>query len=158
MSSVSFVSGNRSIGLNQFHFEWCPKYRNPILRSASIAHLLEESLIKTAQKYKIIIHSMHVGTDHVHMFVSIPFNMSVSKAFKYFKGRSSKELFASFPSLRKTFRKGRLWSPGKFCRSISNVKSGTIRHYIENHQFKELNQSIQEAKTEAEQMKLVSFF
>jgi putative transposase len=158
MNNVSFVSGNRSIGLNQFHLEWCPKYRRAALKSPLVRELVEKSILETARVYKIIIHSMHVGADHTHLFVSRPFSMSVSKAFQLFKGRCSKELFETFPSFRKMFRKGHFWSPGKFCRSISNVKAQTIRNYIENHQFKELNNSIQEAKAEAEQLKLSSFF
>ena len=158
MGSLSFVSGNRSVGLNQFHLEWCPKYRKPILRNDSVHRLIEESLIRTAKTYKIIIHSLHIGADHIHMFVSLPFNMSVSKAFQLFKGRAAKKLFETFPSFRRIFKKGHFWSPGKFCRSISNVKAQTIRNYIENHQFKELKHSIQEAKAEAEQMRLSSFF
>ena len=119
---------------------------------------IETSLIKTAQLNRIIIHSMHVGTDHIHLFVSLPFNISISEAFRQFKGRSSHELREAFPILKEVFKKGHLWSPSKFCRSISNVKAETIKHYIENHQFKELNDSIQEAKSEAEQMHLSSFF
>jgi putative transposase len=157
MSSGNFVSGNRSVGLNQFHFEWCPKYRNDAMESPNVVKMLEQSIINTAQQYKIVIHSMHVASDHVHLFVSLPFDLSVSMAFQLFKGRSAHELFAAFPSFRQIFRKGHFWSPGKFCRSISNVKAETIRNYIENHQFKELNQSIKEAKVEAEQMRLVSF-
>ncbi len=157
MNSVSFVSGNRSVGLNQFHFEWCPKYRKSFMQQ-EITSAVESSLIKTAHVYGIVIHSLHVGSDHIHLFVSLPFDMSVSEAFQLFKGRSSHELREAFPYLKDTFRKGHLWSPGKFCRSISNVKAETVRHYIENHQFKELNQSIQEAKSEAEQMRLSSFF
>ena len=125
---------------------------------AELTDFIEASLVKTAQVYGIIIHNLHVGSDHIHLFVSLPFDMSVSEAFRLFKGRSSHELRKAFPHLKEAFRKGHLWSPGKFCRSISNVKAQTIKNYIENHQFKELNQSIQEARTEAEQMKLASFF
>ena len=157
MTSVSFVSGNRSAGLNQFHFEWCPKYRHDVLNGA-IQRFAEESLIRTAKLYRIIIHSLHVGTDHVHLFVSLPFDMSVSYAFQLLKGRSAYEIFKVFPTLRQIFRKGHLWSPGKFCRSISNVKAETIRNYIEKHQFRELNDSITAAKDEARQMRLSSFF
>jgi putative transposase len=119
---------------------------------------IEGSLVKTARQYGIIIHNLHVSADHIHLFVTLPFDMSVSEAFRLFKGRSSYELREAFPQLKEVFRKGHLWSPGKFCRSISNVKAETIRHYIENHQFKELNQSIQAARNEAEQMRLSSFF
>ena len=156
MTSGNFVSGNRSIGLNQFHFEWCPKYRKPFMGGIYMS-FIEASLIKTAQLNKIVIHQMHVGTDHVHLFISVPFDLSVSEAFRQFKGRSSHELRQAFPELKDVFKKGHLWSPGKFSRTISNVKAETIKHYIENHQFKELNVSIKEARTEAAQMRLSSF-
>ena len=156
MVSVNFVSGNRSIGLNQFHFEWCPKYRKSILEN-DIRNFLMQNLIETANKYKILIHSMEVASNHVHLFVSLPFDMSVSQSFKYLKGISAHALFEKFPWLKDIFTKGHLWSPGKFCRSISNVTSSTIKNYIENHKLKELKQSIQQAKQEAQQMKLFSF-
>jgi len=158
MTSGNVVSTNRSVGLNQFHLEWCPKYRDDSMKSPNVARLLEQSIINTAQQYKIVIHTMHVSFDHVHLFVSLPFDLSVSEAFQLLKGRSAHELFAAFPSFRKIFRKGHFWSPGKFCRSVSNVKADAIRRYIDNHQFKELRQSIKEAKREAEQMRLVSFY
>jgi putative transposase len=157
MTSGNFVSGNRSVGLNQFHFEWCPKYRINAFEYPNAVHFVEQSLIRTAQMYKIIIHSMHVASDHIHLFVSLPFDLSVSKAFQLFKGRSAHELFAAFPSFRKVFKRGHFWSPGKFCRSVSNVKADVIRRYIEGHQFKELNQSIKEAGKEAAQMRLAAF-
>lgn len=157
MTSVSFVSGNRSIGLNQFHLEWCPKYRKAVLIN-EIKNFIEKSLIETAQKYKILIHAIEVDADHVHLFVSLPFDMSVSMAFQLFKGRSSHAIFQAFPWLRGIFRKEHFWSPGKFCRSISNVRADTIKNYIEKHQFKQLNETIQVAKEEARQMRLASFF
>lgn len=157
MSSISFVSENRSVGLNQFHLEWCPKYRKDAFENRSAVRFVEQSILRTAQTYKILIHSMHIAADHVHLFVSLPFDLSVSKAFQLFKGRSARELFVAFPSFKKIFRKGHFWSPGKFCRSISNVKAETIRRYIEKHQFKELSQSINEAKAEAMQMRLSTF-
>ena len=120
--------------------------------------LIEQSLVEAAQKYKILIHAMEVDDDHVHPFVSLPFDMSVSKAFQLFKGRSSYAVFQVFPHLRSTLTKGHFWSPGKFCRSISNVKADTVRHYIEKHQFKELNQTIHAAREEIEQLRLSGFF
>ena len=157
MTSLSFISGNRSIGLNQFHFEWCPKYRKAIL-SNEVKSLIEKSLFETASKYKMIIHTMEVAEDHVHLFLTLPFTMSVSHAFQLLKGRSAYEVFQAFPWLRQILRKGHFWSPGKFCRSISNVTSSRIQSYIENHRIKELNETIEQAKSEASQLKLSGFF
>ncbi len=156
MSSVNFVSGNRSVGLNQFHLEWCPKYRKAILYG-NVLKTVEDSIIRTAAEYGIIIHNLHVSADHIHIFASLPFDMSVSDAFRYFKGRSAREVFAAYPELRQTFWKGHFWSPGKFCRSISNVKASTIQRYIKNHESKELHQSIRDARVEAEQMRLCTY-
>jgi len=156
MSSVSFISENRSVGLNQFHLEWCPKYRKKIL-VGEISAVVEASLLHTADQNRITIFSFHVGDDHVHLFVSLPFDLSISQAFRLLKGNSAREVFRRFPELRQQFRKGHFWSPGKFCRSVSNVKAETIKRYIQNHQFKELNASIKEAKVEARQLRLLSF-
>ncbi len=157
MSSVSFVSGNRSIGLNQFHLEWCPKYREAILYGG-VLKVVEASVIRTAAEYGIILHNLHVSADHLHIFASLPFDTSVSEAFRLFKGRSAREVFQAYPELRATFRKGHFWSPGKFCRSISNVKAATIQKYIKNHALKELDHSIVQAREEAEQMRLCTYF
>jgi putative transposase len=158
MNSGSFVSSNRSVGLNQFHFEWCPKYRKPVLRNPDVSLFLETDLLATCAAQKVLVHSLHVGADHVHMFVSLPFDLSVSKAFNLLKGRSSRALFQKFPWLKNLFRKGHLWSPGKFSRTVSNVRADTVKHYIENHKFKELNETIQTAREEAQQMRLSTFF
>ena len=39
-------------------------------------------------------------------------------------------LFEHFPWLRRYFRKGRLWSPGKFFRSVGAVTDEAIKWYI----------------------------
>jgi REP element-mobilizing transposase RayT len=74
---------------------------------------------------------MDVAPGHIHLFVPLPFDLSVSKAFRLFKGRSAHELFAAFPSFRKIFRKG--------------------------HFFKEPNHSIKDAEDEAVRMRLSAF-
>ena len=70
----------------------------------------------------------------VHLFVEVPPTMSVSKALQLFKGISSYKLFRQHPWLRKHFRKGHFWSPGKFFRSVGNVTAETIQHYIAESQ------------------------
>jgi REP element-mobilizing transposase RayT len=38
----------------------------------------------------------HVGKDHVHLFVSVPPYLSVSKVMQYLKGKSSHKLLMEF--------------------------------------------------------------
>jgi len=68
--------------------------------------------------------------DHVHIFVEVPHTMSVAKALQLFNGYSAYRIFKQHPWLRRHFRTGHFWSPGKFFRSVGNVTSDTIKHYI----------------------------
>ena len=76
------------------------------------------------------LYELEVMPDHIHCFVEIPPTMSVSKALNLLKGYSSYKLFAKHTWLRRYFRKGHLWSPGKFFRSVGNVTAEAIKNYI----------------------------
>ena len=68
--------------------------------------------------------------DHVHCFVGLHPTMSICKALQLLKGFSAKKIFEHHPWLRKYFRTGHLWSPGKFFRSVGSVTKEAIEHYI----------------------------
>ncbi|MDO8553195.1 MAG: IS200/IS605 family transposase [Candidatus Micrarchaeota archaeon] len=155
---VKFISVNHTKGLNQHHVEWCPKYRYNCLGREDIRREMESILKEIAKEKGIIIHSIAVEADHVHLFVSIPFSMSVSKAKQYLKGISSYKIFRLHPNFRLRYPKGHFWSIGTFCRSVSNVTSGAIKNYIENHEHGKLNQTIQQLEHEPEQLSLSGFF
>ena len=80
-----------------------------------------------ANKKGMNIHEIRVLRDHIHCFIEVPPSMSVSQAFQYLKGGSSRILRRNFKWLRK-FKC--LWSKGKFYRSVGNVTSDVIEHYI----------------------------
>jgi putative transposase len=44
----------------------------------------------------------HVGKDHVHLLVSVPPYLSVSKVMQYLKGKTSHKLLMEFAHLRRT--------------------------------------------------------
>ena len=80
------------------------------------------------QGYKI--HAMEIVADHVHLFLEFHPSTSLLKAVQYLKGGSSLRLFKLHPELKKRHWGGNLWSSGKFFRSVGNVTSDTIKHYI----------------------------
>jgi len=55
----------------------------------------------------------HVAADHVHLFVSIP--PEVSRLVQWVKGKTSHKLMAEYAHLRKTFWGQHLWARGYFC-------------------------------------------
>jgi putative transposase len=83
-----------------------------------------------AQDNGMEVFELQVEADHVHMFVNLQPAMSVSKALQLLKGGSAFRLFRQHPWLRRHFRKGHFWSPGKFFRTVGNVTADVIAAYI----------------------------
>ena len=123
-----------AIGQNAFHFVWKPKYCWDPFKFDKVRESCEEFLNEVAIKHKFKIYELSVQPDHIHLFVEVPHIMSVAKALQLFKGYSAYKLFKTYPWLRRYFRRGHFWSPGKFFRSVGNVTSETIQHYISSSQ------------------------
>jgi putative transposase len=113
---------------------WKPKYAKDPFKFDLVRKDCEQFLREIAQQYGFEIYELHVMPDHVHLFVEIPPTMCVSKALQLFKGISSYKLFRKHPWLRRHFRKGHFWSPGKFFRSVGNVTADVIKNYITQSQ------------------------
>jgi len=126
---MSLVRGSHSVGQSLYHFEWCPKYRYRMFRKEENKKLCETILIEVAERHRIKIKELNVMPDHVHMIVSIPPTMTVSK-FNLLKGASSFELFRRQPKFRLRYPKGHFWSPGKFYRSVGDADLPTVIGYV----------------------------
>jgi putative transposase len=77
------------------------------------------------------LHALKVNADHVHIFVGVPPALSLSFAAMILKGLSSHMFFEQMPKMREHLG-GRLWSRGKFFRSVGSVTDEAVRYYIEH--------------------------
>ena len=127
---MELTNFNHSVGQNSYHLVWKPKYCWDIFKFPWVKKDCEAILGEAALKYGMHIYELEVMHDHVHCFLEIPPTMSVSKALNLLKGYSAYKLFAKHKWLRSYFRKGHLWSPGKFFRSVGNVTAEAIKNYI----------------------------
>jgi len=98
-------------------------------------NLCEQILKNVAERHKIKIIELSVMSDHIHMVASIPSTMSISQAFHLLKGASSHALFKEKSNFRKRYPKGRLWSPGKFYRSVGDADLETVITYVQNQRL-----------------------
>jgi putative transposase len=85
-------------------------------------------------QHEVTILKGHVSQDHIHLFVSAPPRLSVSKMMQYIKGKSSRRLQEEYPSLRKRYWGRHLWARGYFCASSGTVTEEMIAAYIEHHE------------------------
>ena len=79
----------------------------------------------------------HVAKDHVHLFVSIPPQVPISRLVQRLKGKSSHSMLAEFHHLRRAYWGRHLWARGYFCCSSGNVTDEAIVQYIENQAHEE---------------------
>ena len=88
----------------KYHIVWITKYRYPIL-SGDVGNRCRELLREIAQSQEMTIHAGAINRDHVHMLLSIPPNLSVSKAVQFLKGKSSHKLLSEFATIRVRLRR-----------------------------------------------------
>lgn len=119
-----------SVGQNCFHFVWKPKYARDPMKFYGVRCDIENFIHEVCERNKFEIYELSVQPDHIHLFCDIPHTMSVAKALQLLKGYTAYAIMKKHPWLRKHFRKGHFWSPGKFFRSVGNVTAETIQHYI----------------------------
>ena len=74
-----------------------------------------------------------LARDHVHMFISVPPQIALSKVMQRIKGRSSRRVQMEFPELRKRYWGRRFWARGYFSTTSGNVTDDIILQYLELH-------------------------
>ena len=70
------------------------------LNPGSSSHC-RELLRETARAHEMAVQAGSINSDHVHMLLSIPPSLSVSRAVQHLKGRSSHKLLSEFGVLRR---------------------------------------------------------
>jgi len=128
--------GTHSVFRLHVHLVWIMKYRKPVMRG-DCAKRLRELTRQICSDMGVEIVSGMIRPDHVHMLVSIPPQVSVSKLVQKVKGKTSYKLQREFQALRKEYWGQRMWARGYFACSTGNVSDEMIRAYIEGHKDKD---------------------
>jgi putative transposase len=114
------------------HLVWCTKYRRNVLKK-DVGERLRDLCRQISSDMGVEILSGVVAKDHIHVLVSIPPQVSVSKLVQKLKGKSSYKLQREYASLRKEYWGQRMWARGFFACSSGNITDEMIKQYIENH-------------------------
>ena len=93
----SYKRGSHTVWDCKYHLVWVTKYRYPVL-GGDVGQRCRELLRETARAHEMVVHAGSINRDHVHMLLSIPPSLSVSRAVQYLKGRSSHKLLSEFAS------------------------------------------------------------
>ena len=128
-----YRKGSHSTYDLKYHLIWCTKYRYRVLTGEAgvrARELIRE--ICTANYVDILSGSL--SPDHVHVLVSVPPNLSISKLVQYIKGKSSRKLLMEFEHLRKRYWGQHVWARGYFGVTVGNLNEHEVQEYIENQE------------------------
>lgn len=115
----------------EYHIVWTTKYRYKVLQG-KIAERLREIIRQSCNSMNVTIIKGAIGKEHVHMLISCPPSISVSRIVQQLKGRTSKILMNENKELKKKYWGQHMWGVGYFCRSVGTVTQEIIKDYIEN--------------------------
>src|SRR5919205_2506394 len=111
------------------HLVWVTKYRRAAL-SGDVGTRVRELIREICAQEDVVIITGHVAKDHVHLLVSIPPQVTISRLVQRLKGKTAYKLLQEFAPLRKQFWGRHLWARGYFCCSSGNVTDQVIADYI----------------------------
>ena len=75
-----------------------------------------------------------VSPEHVHMLVSVPPSLSISKLVQYMKGKSGRKIMMEFSHLKKRYWGQHMWAKGYFVVTVGNLNEKQIQQYIEEQE------------------------
>jgi putative transposase len=117
----------------KYHIIWCTKYRYRVL-TGEVAQRVRELVREICTTNYVDVLSGSMSPDHIHLLVSVPPSISISKLMQYIKGKSSRKVLMEFQHLRKRYWGQHMWARGYFVVSVGNLNEKEMQEYIENQE------------------------
>ena len=111
-----------------YHIVFIPKYRRKVM-FGGVRKDMQEIIKKLCQFKQVEILDGSIGSDHIHICVSIPPKESVSGFMGYLKGKSALMIFDKYPQARGGDR--HFWARGFYVDTVGRDEE-KIRQYIQN--------------------------
>ena len=115
-----YSTGSHTRFYHRYHVVWATKYRHKVLQG-SMRERIREIIMQACAEIGVHIVKGVLARDHVHMFISVPPQIALSKVMQRIKGRSSRRVQMEFPELRKRYWGRRFWARGYFSTTSGNV-------------------------------------
>ena len=131
---MSYRKGSHTTYDLKYHIIWCTKYRYRVL-TEEVANRIRELIREVCVANYVNIISGSMSPDHIHLLVSVPPSISLSKLMQYVKGKSSRKILMEFEHLHKKYWGQHIWARGYFAVTVGNVNEKEIQEYIENQEM-----------------------
>ena len=119
-----------------YHIVFPVKYRKALL-SKPIERKIKEISMEIQERYEITIEQIGCDQDHIHLLCSFHPKYSIGSVVQKFKSITARELFKTFPDLKRELWGGEFWSDGYYAGTVSEKGNWNIvEKYVRNQGMK----------------------
>lgn len=123
--------GRHSVYDLHAHLVFVTKYRRRVFTSTHLERL-REVFSSVCVDAGAALEEFNGEDNHVHLLVSFPPDVPLSRLVNSLKGVGSRRLRSEFPELEKVCWNGKkLWTPGYYAGTTGGAGIDTVRRYIE---------------------------
>jgi putative transposase len=112
------------------HLVFVTKYRKSVFTKKHLESL-RAIFEKVCKDFDVELIEFDGEQDHVHLLVTYPPKVAISKLVNSLKGVSSRKLRQKHDDLKNVYWEGVLWSPSYFSGSCGGAPIEIVRQYIE---------------------------
>ena len=113
------------------HLVFVTKYRRGVFTKSALQNL-KPIFASVCQDFESTLVEFNGEDDHVHLLVSYPPKVALSRLVNSLKGVSSRRLRRRHPEIVRRYWKGTLWSPSYFAASCGGAPLSIIKKYVED--------------------------
>lgn len=128
MAKDRWTHSNTTVYNIGYHIIWCPKYRRKVLQSP-VSERLSVLLMEKADEIEVVIETMEIMPDHLHLFVKAKPTASPHWIVQQLKGYTSRILRQEFALIRT--RLPSLWTRSYYVESCGHISEDVVKKYIE---------------------------
>ena len=140
---TSYRKDAHCVYLCDYHLVFATKYRRKIINLGLFTYL-KRKLLDIPEYYpRLYFKTINHDTDHLHLLISIPPQMSVASVVRLIKTNTARGLKQQFPFLKQVYwGTDSIWSEGYFVSTVG-INEAVIRKYIENQGQEDMGQTAQ---------------
>jgi putative transposase len=115
-----------------YHLVFPVKYRKKIIED-SMSLFIKEVCLEIGEKYEMEFVEIGTDEDHVHFLIQSVPTMSIESIVRIIKSITAKQVFKSFPDIKKELWGGNFWTSGYYANTVGQYGNvAIIRNYVEN--------------------------
>lgn len=115
-----------------YHIVFPVKYRKALL-DEKVTIKIKQVAMDIQDRYEIMMEQIGCDLDHIHLLCSFHPKYGGGKVVQIFKSITAKEIFKTFPELRKELWGGEFWSDGYYLATIGTRGDwSVVEKYVRN--------------------------